>query len=497
MTKTHRIKIAAAFSAAGRYSMLWLLTALLGVVFSSDRRGFVVFILAIIAEWALTNAPIKMLFERKRPDNSSVVDLTPSWLKPPRSSSFPSGHSSAAAFATVDLVRVEPNRRLRRTRRGTYYGTKPDRDPCPPQDRRRSGACMGRCIRLPRSSRRKRRVPAIVEVFTTVPTKDPRDSATLFADLEAIGYDGAFSFESNHDPFLPLSLASTSTTQLQLGTAIAIGFARNPMVLANIGHDMQLITEGRFILGLGSQVRPHIERRFSETWSRPAARMRELVLAIRAIWSTWNTGEPLKFEGEFYQHTIMIPAFNPGPNPFGPPPIYTGGFGPRMIEVAGEVADGFITHPFNSEASLQEIVQPALDAGRAKRTDGQQTKVVCVAMITTWSNSAERQTALISLRDQIGFYGSTPAYKPVLDLHGFSDLHAELNAMSKQGRWTEMAALIPDELLEAVAILGPRGTIAAQITDRYEGIADAVSLVNNRNPDPTNFADIVADLKSL
>src|SRR6476620_398434 len=192
-----------------------------------------------------------------------------------------------------------------------------------------------------------------MHVATTVPTEEPARSGELFARLERIGYETGFSFESKHDPFLPLALASPRTSTLRLGTAVAIGFARNPMVLANVGYDLQLITEGRFVLGLGSQVRPHIEKRFSETWSRPAARMRELVLAIRAIWARWEGTADLHFDGDHYRHTLMTPAFDPGPNPFGPPPIFVGGFGPRMIRVAGEVADGLIVHPFNTRRSLE------------------------------------------------------------------------------------------------------------------------------------------------
>jgi probable F420-dependent oxidoreductase len=336
-----------------------------------------------------------------------------------------------------------------------------------------------------------------MRIATTVPTRDPRRSGEVFAELESIGYDAAFSFESKHDPFLPLALAATTTTRLQLGTAVAIGFARNPMVLANVGHDLQLLSEGRFVLGLGSQVRPHIEKRFSETWSHPAARMRELVLAVRAIWARWDGTADLRFDGRFYRHTLMTPAFDPGPNPFGPPPVFIGGFGPRMIEVAGEVADGLIVHPFNTRRSLQELVLPALERGRA--TSGRQpadVEITWVQMIVTWANDEEQSTAMRSVRDQLAFYGSTPAYAPVLELHGYGDLHPELNRLSKAGAWDTMARLIPDDLVEQIAVVGPRSDIAAMVSERTSGIADTVSLVNNRNPDPGHFADIVAALRS-
>jgi probable F420-dependent oxidoreductase len=336
-----------------------------------------------------------------------------------------------------------------------------------------------------------------MRIATTVPTQDPRRAGEVFAELESIGYDTAFSFESKHDPFLPLALAAAATSTMRLGTAVAIGFARNPMVLANIGYDLQLLSGGRFVLGLGSQIRPHIEKRFSETWSRPAARMRELVLAVRAIWARWEGTSDLRFEGEFYRHTLMTPAFDPGPNPFGPPPVFIGGFGPRMIEVAGEVADGLIVHPFNSRRSILELVLPALERGRARAgRPASDIEVVWVQMVVTWTTDEEHAVAIQSVRDQLGFYGSTPAYAPVLELHGYGDLHAELNQLSKIGAWDTMAGLIPDELIEQIAVVGPRQDIAALLVARGTGIADTVSLVNNRNPDPSHFADIVADLRA-
>ncbi len=337
-----------------------------------------------------------------------------------------------------------------------------------------------------------------MRIATTVPTEDPRRAGSLFAELEGIGYDTGFSFESKHDPFLPLALASQTTSALRLGTAVAIGFARNPMVLANVGYDLQVLTEGRFVLGLGSQIRPHIQKRYSETWSRPAARMRELVLAIRAIWGCWEGQTPLRFEGEHYRHTLMTPAFDPGPNPFGPPPVFVGGFGPRMIEVAGEVADGLIVHPFNTRRSLEQLVLPGLARGRARagRPDDA-VELVWVTMVVTWSTDEERSVAMRSAKDQLAFYGSTPAYAPVLDLHGLGELHQDLNRMSKDGRWSEMADLVPDAFVEEIAVVGPRPTIAAQLVARAAGITDSVSLVNNRNPDAAHFADIVATLRAL
>jgi probable F420-dependent oxidoreductase len=286
------------------------------------------------------------------------------------------------------------------------------------------------------------------------------------------------------------------TERLQLGTAIAIAFARNPMNLANIGYDLQVLSGGRFILGLGSQVRPHIERRFSSKWSHPARRMREMVLAIRAIWDCWEGRGDLRFEGEFYRHTLMIPAFDPGPNPFGTPPIYVGGFGPRMVEAVGETADGLITHPFNTRKSLEELTLTALDRGLEKSGRARsEISVICGAIIATADTEEELVKVKDVLRKQLAFYGSTPAYSSTLECHGWGDLHPELNSLSKQGRWDDMAGLIDDEILNTIAVVGPRDAIADAVFDRLDGIADGVSLTNNRAPDPDHWAGVVADLK--
>ncbi len=329
-----------------------------------------------------------------------------------------------------------------------------------------------------------------------MPVEDPRTAGALFADLERAGFDGAYSFESSHDPFFPLAAAASTTTSMRLGTAVAIGFARNPMVLANTGYDLQVMTNGRFVLGLGSQIKPHIEKRFSETWSHPARRMREMVLAIKAIWAAWDDRTPLDFRGEFYQHTLMTPAFDPGPNPFGPPPILVGGFGPAMIGVAGEVADGLVVHPFATARSMAELTLPALDRGleRSGRHRGD-VDVLWVTMVVSWTNESEREIAMQSAKAQLGFYGSTPAYRPTLDLHGWGDLQPELNRLSKQGRWDLMIDLVPDEWVETIAVAGPRDEVADRIIERLGDLTDHIGLVNNRNPDPGHFADLVATLR--
>jgi len=315
--------------------------------------------------------------------------------------------------------------------------------------------------------------------------------------LEELGYDGGFSFEGPHDPFFPLLLAARETARLELATAIAIAFARTPMLLATLGNDLQAFSQGRFILGLGSQIRPHIERRFSMPWSKPAARMRELVLAIRAIWRCWNQGEKLDFRGEFYTHTLMTPFFDPGPNPHGCPRIFLAGVGPRMTETAGEVADGFFVHPFNTRESLLSVTLPALERGLAlagrRRADFQVSHQL---MIVTGANDEELARARAAVRSQIAFYGSTPAYRLVLESRGWGALQPELNLLSKRGLWAEMAGLISDEMLEAIAVCAPPSELAAKLRERTQGVADRVSLVAPWAPDPGCFRELIRELRA-
>ncbi len=332
-----------------------------------------------------------------------------------------------------------------------------------------------------------------MQIQTTVPIPDIRDAGELFAELEAAGYDGANSYETKHDPFLPLALAARSTTSLRLGTAIAIAFARTPMLLATTARDLQDLSRGRFTLGLGSQIRPHITRRYSMPWSRPAERMRELVLGIRAIWDAWDGVAPLDFRGEFYTHTLLPPAFDPGPHEHGRARIHVAGVGPRIVAVAGEVADGLITHPFATRQSLEELVLPELGPARER----EDFEVVVVVMLATGEAGPDLDAAVSTVRGQIAFYGSTPAYAPVLELCGWGDLHPRLNALSKEGRWADMTELVPDELVETIAVVGRRDEVASLVAERVDGLATAVSLECTRRPDPAHFADIVRDLRVL
>ncbi len=334
-----------------------------------------------------------------------------------------------------------------------------------------------------------------MHVSMTVPTDDLSRVRELYAELEAVGYDRAFSFEAKHDPFIPLAVAAEHTSRIQLGTALAIGFARTPMTLANAAWDLQTVTGGRFTLGIGSQIAPHIRQRFSMPWSDPALRMTEMVRAIHAIWDTWEHGVPLDFRGDYYTHTRMIPAFDPGPNPFGRPRILTGGVGPRMTRLAGEVADGFLVHPVNTRDSLLQLTLPAITDGLAASNRSRDDfELVCVTIVVTGRDEREFERSREAVREQLAFYGTTPAYQPVFALHGYGDLHPELKRLATEGRWDVMATLIDDDLIETIAVVGAPGEIAAKVRARLDGISDHVSLVNNRAPDPQHFAEVVAGL---
>lgn len=335
-----------------------------------------------------------------------------------------------------------------------------------------------------------------VHVSMTVPTDDLLAARAVYRDLEALGYDRAFSFEAKHDPFLPLAVAAEHTSTIGLGTALAIAFARTPMTIASTAWGLQALTDGRFSLGLGTQVRQHVTERFSMPWSRPADRMREFVLGVRAIWDTWQHGIPLAFDGEFYTHTRMVPAFDPGPLVHGPPPVLLGAVGPAMTRVAGEVADGLLVHPVNTRRSLLELTLPALAEGatRAGRPLDD-VEVVCVTIVVTGRTEEEFVRSREAVRTQLAFYGTTPAYRPVFDLHGYGALLPELQGLARLGRWDEMGALIDDDLLTTIAVVGEPDAIAPMVRARLDGISGSVSLVNNRAPDPHHLAEVVAALR--
>ena len=323
------------------------------------------------------------------------------------------------------------------------------------------------------------------------------DRAAAARAVEDAGYDGAWTAETNHDPFVACALAAEHTTRLEVGTAIAVAFARNPMTLAYTAYDLQAVSGGRFLLGLGSQIKPHIERRFSMPWSRPVARMREYIVALRTIWDSWQNGTRLDFRGDFYTHTLMTPFFDPGPSSFGTPAVYLAGVGEHMTEVAGELCDGFLCHGFTTAQYLCEVTRPALERGRqraGKTLDGLEIALPC--FVVTGSSEEEMAAAARGVRQQIAFYGSTPAYRGVLDLHGWGALFEELNVLSKQGKWDVMAELIDDEVLRAFAVVAEPDGIAAELLNRYQNLATRLSFYSPYRIDPAVWQPVIDAIRA-
>ena len=292
------------------------------------------------------------------------------------------------------------------------------------------------------------------------------DAADRARALEGTGVDGVFSFENSHDVFFPL-VAAASVGALDLMTNVAMAFPRSPMHFAHAAYDLQLLSEGRFRLGLGSQVRAHVEKRYGARWGSPVPHMREWVQATKAILRSWQDGTRLEFRGEYTTHTLMTPAFNPGPNPFGVPKVLVGALGPRMNSMAAEVADGVLVMPFNSERHMRERTWPAIDEGL--RTAGRtraDVEINAEVIVGVGRNDEELEAAR-GVKYVLAFYGSTPAYRAVLDLHGWGDLQGELNALSKRGEWGVMTDLITDEMVEALSVHGTPDAVTAEIVQRY------------------------------
>jgi probable F420-dependent oxidoreductase len=293
--------------------------------------------------------------------------------------------------------------------------------------------------------------------------------------LEAQGYDGLITAEMSGDPFFPLLLAAEHSERVELMTSIAVAFARSPMIVAGLSNDLQAFSKGRFILGLGSQIKPHIEKRFSQPWSRPAARMREYILAMRSIWACWYEGEKLDFRGEFYSHTLMTPMFTPVNNPHGAPRVVLAAVGPKMTEVAGEVADGMIVHAFTTSRYMQDVTMPSIEKGLEKSGRKRSDLEICYpTFVVTGNNEKEWEAARGAVSKQLGFYGSTPAYRGVLEVHGWGDLQTELNVLSKRGEWDTMGERITDEILEEFAIVAEPAKVAGAVKARFGSMVDRV-----------------------
>jgi probable F420-dependent oxidoreductase len=331
-----------------------------------------------------------------------------------------------------------------------------------------------------------------MRLLTPLPQDDLRDVADAARAAEAVGYDGLTTAENKHDPFLPLAVAAVGTERIGLATSIAIAFPRSPMVVANASWDLQIASRGRFVLGLGPQIRAHNERRFAVAWSAPAPRLREYVHALRAIWRTWETGARLAYEGTHYRFTLMPPYFVPPSLHLPMVPVTLAAVGPNTLRLAGEVADGVRLHPFCTRAYLEREILPRLAEGFARTGRARETfEIVGGGFVATGADDAAVAQAIEVARGRIAFYGSTPAYWPVLEMHGLGDLGRKLNAMTKAGQWAEMAAEVPDDVVALFTAIGRHDRLEAAITARFGGAVDAVALA------PGLPAELVADLRRI
>ena len=313
--------------------------------------------------------------------------------------------------------------------------------------------------------------------------------------LEAAGYDGAMVPEMAHDPFFPLLLAAEHSERIELLTSIAVAFSRSPMTLAATAHDLNAYSKGRFILGLGSQIKAHITRRFSMPWSSPAARMKEFILALHAIWDNWYEGKPLRFEGRFYSHTLMTPMFTPTDTGHGRPRVFLAAVGPLMTRVAAEVADGLILHSFTTERYLREVTLPMVEEGLARsgRTRDQ-FEISYPAFVVTGDSDEARAASHLAVTRQLAFYASTPTYAPVLDLHGWGELQPRLTAMSKRGEWEAMGEEITGEILDAFAIVAEPDAVVERFLARCGDVVDRTTLALPARL-PEQHAEMLARVK--
>jgi probable F420-dependent oxidoreductase len=321
------------------------------------------------------------------------------------------------------------------------------------------------------------------------------NTATHARQAEALGADGVILTETKHDSFVALTLAAEATERVALFSAITVAFSRNPMTVAMAANDVQELSAGRLILGLGSQVQPHIERRFSMPWSRPAARMREFVAAVKAIWAAFESGERPRFQGEFYTHTLMNPVFDPGPNAFGNPPVWLAAVGERMTEVTGEVADGLVAHPFTTRAYVEQVTLPALRRG-AETAGRPIPGIAFPVFIAVGRDEAEIRTAALAVGKQIAFYGSTPSYLPVLEVHGWGAKGEQLNSAARRGEWGEIGAIVDEAMLREFACVGTPEQVAAQLRARYGDIAERITFSAPYEVDTETWAALYAALRT-
>jgi probable F420-dependent oxidoreductase len=294
---------------------------------------------------------------------------------------------------------------------------------------------------------------------------------------EELGFAGLWTSETKHDAFLPLAVAANTTQKLDLGTSIAIAFSRSPMVTAQISWDLQDLCGGRFILGLGTQVKAHITRRFSMPWDKPASRLKDYILALRAIWHSFQTEGNLNYEGEFFRHTLMAPFFNPGPIEHPEIPIYIAGVNTRLARLAGELCDGFHVHPFHTPEYVTQIVKPAISEGSEKEgRNPEDIQLATSVFVITGENTEDIEKQREKMRAQAAFYASTPTYRTVLEVHGWGEIGEKLGGLARNKKWDEMTNLITDEILHTFAIEASPDEVGPALKERYEGLIDRISL---------------------
>ena len=316
-----------------------------------------------------------------------------------------------------------------------------------------------------------------MRVFTSLPTKDWRGAASFAVAAEAAGFDGLATAELGHDPFTPLALAALATGRVELTTSVAVAFPRSPTVMASQAWDLHANSHGRFVLGLGSQVKGHNERRFGIAWSPPAPRLRDYVGALRAVWRCWETGEPLGFESGHYRLTLMTPDFSPEPTGLPPPPVAIAAVGEAMLRLAGEVGDGVRLHPLCSRRYLAEICLPKIEEGRRRGGIARgHFDIHGGGFVATGPDEAAVRAEMDRVRRRVAFYGSTRTYRPILALHGLDDLGAALHRLSIEGRWGEMPSLVSDDVVRLFAVCATYGEIAGAVAARFGGLADSIEL---------------------
>lgn len=337
-----------------------------------------------------------------------------------------------------------------------------------------------------------------MKIDTMFTPSSPSNIAKKAVEMEQNGFDCAWTFEAMSDPFLPLAHAAAATEKLEIGTNIAVAFARSPFSMAQISWDLQRDSGGRFHLGLGTQVRAHIERRFSAQFDHPAARITDYINCVRAIWDSFQNGTRPNFEGPYYKFKLMNPFFDPGPIPHPSIPIYLAGVNPRMCRAAGEVANGFHVHPVHSKSYLQDVVRPAIRAGAM--STGRKIEDISLyapVFVITGDTQHEIDAMEQAVRQQVSFYGSTPSYAAVLEHHGYNDLSSKLNGLMREGKTKEMAAAIPENLISEIAVIGKPNQIGSLLKERYTGVLDRVSVYQyamGANVEFRNWSELVAEI---